>query len=247
MLPYDPNAPLAAKLERRVKLMWMRFWMRFAGLGWFGRIATRMATLCAPPHKASTVLAQMNPKGYVAPSATIYHPDVRMGANVLIGDRVVIYQAKGGGAVRLGERVRILRDTVIETGCGGSLSIGDETWIHPRCQLNAYEASIDIGRDVQIAPNCAFYSYDHSFAPEERIKVQPLKTKGGIVVGDHAWIGVGVIVLSGVRIGRGAVIGAGSVVTHDVPDEAVAVGVPARVVKMRSELSPSGEVAAEQI
>lgn len=53
---------------------------------------------------------------------------------------------------------------------------------------------------------------------------------------DGAWLGVGVIVLGGVRIGAGAVIGAGSVVTQDVPDGAIAVGVPARVVKMRSEL-----------
>lgn len=232
---YDPNAPIAAKLRWRLKLLWMWFWMRFAGLSWWGRIATRLATLCAPPHKDSTTLSDMNPRGYIAPSATMYHSDIRLGANILIGDRVIIYQAEGGGTVHIGNRVRILRDTTIETGYEGSLSIGDETWIHPRCQLNAYKAPIEIGRDVQIAPNCAFYSYDHGFAPDERIKAQPLKTKGGIVVGDHAWLGVGVIVLSGVRIGNGAVIGAGSVVTHDVPDGAIAVGVPARVVRMRGE------------
>ena len=52
---------------------------------------------------------------------------------------------------------------------------------------------------------------------------------------DYAWLGVGVIVLSGVRIGKGAVVGAGSVVTRDIPDGGVAVGVPARVIKMRDE------------
>jgi acetyltransferase-like isoleucine patch superfamily enzyme len=54
-------------------------------------------------------------------------------------------------------------------------------------------------------------------------------------VDDDAWLGVGVIVLSGVRIGKGAVVGAGAVVTHDVPDGAVVAGVPARIVKMRIE------------
>lgn len=66
---------------------------------------------------------------------------------------------------------------------------------------------------------------------------QPLETKGGIEIGDGAWLGYGVIVLSGVRIGESAVIGAGSVVTRDIPAGAIAVGSPARVVKMRSELT----------
>ena len=52
-------------------------------------------------------------------------------------------------------------------------------------------------------------------------------------MGDDAWLGYGVIVLDGVRIGKGAVVGAGSVVTEDIPDGGIAVGVPARVVKMR--------------
>ena len=58
-------------------------------------------------------------------------------------------------------------------------------------------------------------------------------------MGDHSWLGTGVIVLGGVRMGKGVVIGAGSVVTKDVPDGAIAVGVPARVVKMRKDLTES--------
>jgi acetyltransferase-like isoleucine patch superfamily enzyme len=87
-----------------------------------------------------------------------------------------------------------------------------------------------------ISPNCALYSYNHGIEPDKPIRKQPLETKGGIVIDDDAWLGFGVIVLDGVRIGKGAVIGAGSVVTHDVPDNAIAAGVPARVVKMRDEL-----------
>ena len=56
------------------------------------------------------------------------------------------------------------------------------------------------------------------------------------MIDDDAWLGYGVIVLDGVKIGKGAVIGAGSVVTRDVPDETIAVGVPARVVKRRCDL-----------
>jgi acetyltransferase-like isoleucine patch superfamily enzyme len=89
---------------------------------------------------------------------------------------------------------------------------------------------------VQIAPYCAFYPYNHSFKPGEPIVRQPLQTKGDIIVGDDVWLGTGVIVLDGVTIGKGAVIGAGSVVTKSIPADAIAFGVPARVVKMRSEL-----------
>jgi len=217
------------------KQRWVRFWMRNAGLSNIGRIATRFATWFAPPHKASEPLARMNPKGYIAPSAVLFHSNLRLGANILIGDRVIIFQNKNGGQVEIGDRVRILRDTTIETGFGGSLSIGDETWIHPRGQINAYKSPIEIGCGVDIAPNCAFYSYDHGFAPDKSIREQPLETKGKIVIDDHAWLGVGVIVLSGVRIGKGAVIAAGSVVTQDIPDNTIAGGNPARIIKMRGE------------
>ncbi len=218
-----------------LKLRWTRFWMRRADLSNLGRIATRLATWFSMPHKASIYLAYMNPKGYIAPKAIIHHSDLQLGSNILIGDRVIIYQAKDGGPVELGDQVCILRDTTLETGSNGFIKIGSLTWIHPRCQLNAYIAPIQIGCGVDIAPNCAFYSYDHGFKLDKKICEQPLKSKGGIVIGDDAWLGVGVIVLNGVRIGKGAVIGAGSVVTRDIPDYAIAVGVPARVIKMRGE------------
>ena len=215
------------------KRRWTSFWMRYAGQSITGKFATRFATWFAPPHKLSYKLANMNPKGFIAPSTVIYHPDLRLGKHVLVGDRVIIYRAEDGGPVQLGDHVAVLRDTAIETGFGGSISIGSTTWIHPRGQINAYLGSIYVGSDVSIAPNCAIYSYDHSTAPHRPILEQPLDTKGDIVIDDHAWLGVGVIVLSGVRIGKGAVIGAGSVVTKDIPDYAIAVGNPARVVKMR--------------
>ena len=72
-----------------------------------------------------------------------------------------------------------------------------------------------------LAPNCALYSYDHSLASDKSIREQPPRTKGGIVINDEAWLGFGVIVLSGVKIGKGAAIGAGSVVVDDIPEKLV--------------------------
>ena len=217
--------------------LWVRFWMRHADLSPLGRIATYLATWFSPPYKGRCYLARVAPQGYIAPDACIRHDDLHLGNNVFIGERVVIYQAANGGTVKMGNGVHIHRDSIIETGSGGSLTIGADTHIQPRCQFSAYRGSIEIGSHVQIAPNCAFYPYDHGFAPDELIAKQPLQTKGGIVIDDDAWLGVGVIVLDGVRIGKGAVVGAGSVVTQDIPDCAIAVGVPARVMKIRDDFA----------
>lgn len=214
--------------------LWARFWLRYAGPGRIGRLCSQLAAAAAPPHKAGSTIAGLHPNGFIMPSATIYHADLRLGRYNYIGDRVVLYQNKGGGYLHLDDRVTLLRDSALETGWGGALSIGANTWIQPRCQINAYKGSIHIGSGVDMAPNCALYSYDHGFASGSTIRQQPLQTKGDIVIGDNAWLGFGVIVLSGVHIGAGAVVGAGALVCADIPDNAIAVGAPAKVVRMRN-------------
>lgn len=216
---------------------WIRFWMYHAGLGRFGRIATLFTSWVAPPHKARVSLARMNQRGYIEPNATIYHSKLKLGNYVFIGEHVIIFENGKGGPVELGDRVIIHRHTILETALGGSLTLEEGASVHPRCQLNAYHSSIRIGKGTMIAPNCAFYPYDHGVAPGQTIREQPLVGKGDISVGREAWLGVGVIVLGGVRIGDDAVIGAGSVVTKDIPDGAIAMGRPARVIKMRSDLA----------
>lgn len=211
--------------------------MQYAGLSFFGRFAMRIATWFSPPYKARCYIAHLTTQSYIAPNALLYHDDLHIDHNVFIGERVVIYKANDGGAVKFAKRVHIHRDTIIETGTGGRLIIGSDTHIQPRCQFSAYKGTIRIGCNVQIAPNCAFYPYNHGIAPGELIQKQPLQSKGNIIIDNDAWLGVGVIVLDGVRIGKGAVIGAGSVVNRDIPDGAIAAGVPARVVKMRNELA----------
>jgi len=213
--------------------------MRFAGLGVLGRTATRLAAWTAPPHKARQRLANMNRRGYISAKAVLYHAELMLGAHVFMDDRVVIFQRQKGGPLAIGDRVCIYRDAILETGYGGSLSIGNDASIHPRCQINAYVSHIHIGSGVMIAPSCAFYPYDHGFLPDQPIRKQPLQSKGDIIVEDEAWIGYGTIVLGGVRIGKGAAIGAGSIVTRDIPDGAIALGNPARVVKMRADMNRS--------
>lgn len=217
----------------RINKFWARFWMKFSGTGPIGRVASKLAAFGSPPFYGRVYLARIIPKGYISPDATIHHPFLELGPNTFIGDGVLIYRDKAGGAVKLNKGVILYGDTTIQTGFDGSCIIGAHTTIQPRCQFSAYMESIKVGCDVAIGPNCAFYPYDHGFSPGELIIRQPLTTKGAIVIEDDAWLGFGVIVLSGVRIGKGSVIGAGSVVKDDIPDGAIAAGVPARVLKMR--------------
>lgn len=212
---------------------WINFWMRYAGLSPMGRIAARFASFCAPPYKSRCYLADRNDNGYVSPAAVIGHDHLELGRNVFLGDRVTIFKAHQGGTVKLGRGAQLYGDITIETGLGGSVEIGAQTHIQPRCQFSAYQASIKIGSRVDIATNCSFYPYNHEIEADKTIREQGLTSKGDIIIEDDVWIGCGVIVLDGVHIGQGAVIGAGAVVTKNIPDYAVAFGNPARVARMR--------------
>lgn len=90
-------------------------------------------------------------------------------------------------------------------------------------------ARIDIGADVQIGPQVQLLTPTHPTDPEpRRAKWEAAEP---IVIGDNVWLGGGVIVCPGVTIGPDTVVGAGSVVTRDLPDRVVAVGNPARVIR----------------
>jgi len=186
-------------------------------------------------------LAHLTPKGYIHPDAEIIDIDLRLGKNVFIGERVVVARWKGDGFVELRDRVTINRDCTLEVIEGGSIVIGPQVGIENGCTFFSALQPIIIRERAEIAPYCAFYSYDHGTAPDKPIYQQALTSKGPIVVEEDAWLGVGVTVLSGVRIGRGAVVGAGSVVARDIPDGAIAIGTPARVVKYRSDIQAAKE------
>jgi acetyltransferase-like isoleucine patch superfamily enzyme len=211
--------------------------MKVSGSGTVGRIATGLAAVGCPPFYGRIYLANIDPKGYLSPRATIHCQNLELGRNIYIDDNVLIYKDNDGGAVRIGEAVHLHRGTTIQTGQGGTVAIGAHTHIQPRCQLSAYKGAISIGERVEIAPNCAFYPYNHGMTVGQSIRNQPLHSKGGIIIEDDAWLSVGVVVLDGVRIGSGAVVGAGSVVTKDLPANSISFGVPARVIKMRADTS----------
>lgn len=195
-----------------------------------------MACRNTPPYHQRAFLADLAPSGFIDPSAHITHPDLRLGKNVFIGGNVILTRNAEGGPVEFESRVQIYGDTFISTGLGGRVFIGEHTHIQPGCHIHAHLTEIRIGKEVEIAANCALYSYDHGMEPGTPVMRQPLTSKGPIVIGDGVWLGHGVTVLQGVTIGTGAVIAAGAVVTRDIPENAIAAGVPARVIGCRTSL-----------
>jgi acetyltransferase-like isoleucine patch superfamily enzyme len=206
------------------------------GVGW---ITVRLAGLLAGPYKGRRILAHVSDRSYVSPRAQIACAQLQLGPSCFIDDDVTIFSHPDGGEVRLGDRVHLYRGTILEVGYGGSIIIGDDTHIQAGCNLKGFLSNVRIGCNVQIAPQCGFSPYEHNFEDTESpIKAQGIRSAGDIVLEDDVWLGQGVQVLEGVRIGRGAVVGAGTVVSKDIPACAVAVGVPARVIRFRGEATP---------
>lgn len=90
-------------------------------------------------------------------------------------------------------------------------------------------AKVTFGDNVFVAPNCAFYTASHPLDYETRNK--GLEWAKPVTVGNNVWIGGNVIVLGGVTIGNNVVIGAGALVNKDIPDNCIAAGVPAKIIK----------------
>jgi acetyltransferase-like isoleucine patch superfamily enzyme len=148
------------------------------------------------------------------------------------------------GEIRLGEGACICRFAVLQS-CGGIIEIGNNSLIGDFCNLYGH-AGLRIGANVMVAAGCRLVPEEHTFdIPGLAVSAQPTQSCG-ISIADGAWLGANVVVLDGVRIGKGAVIGAGAVVTKDIPDYAIAVGVPAKVTRMRPG-SPPAEAPSSRV
>jgi acetyltransferase-like isoleucine patch superfamily enzyme len=144
---------------------------------------------------------------------------------------------------------RNFEDIEIESGCaldrGVVILCSGETLPHPKIHIGAHTyinrntfldavESLTIGSDCGIGPGCYITDHDHGSDPTLPPLGQPMIAKP-TQIGERVWIGANVTILKGVTIGDRAIVGAGSVVTRDLPPDAIAVGVPARVIKYRKE------------
>jgi acetyltransferase-like isoleucine patch superfamily enzyme len=161
-----------------------------------------------------------------------YRPEQfkRLGPDCVLEPGVLVFHPEN---VALGRNVYVGHQTILKGYYKNSLEIGDESWIGQQCFFHA-AGGIVIGARVGIGPGVKILTSQHEEAPRSvAIFNAPLEL-AAVTIEDGADIGVGAIILPGVRVGQGAQIGAGAVVTRDVPAYAVAAGNPARVLRERS-------------
>ena len=114
----------------------------------------------------------------------------------------------------------------------GRVAFGAKSVMGQECTISAYQ-SVSIGRECVIADRAMLIDFDHgTVEPDRPIRLQGIY-KRDVRVGHNVWIGYGACILRGVTVGDNCVIGTNTVVTKDIPSNAVVAGVPARVLRMR--------------
>jgi acetyltransferase-like isoleucine patch superfamily enzyme len=155
----------------------------------------------------------------------------RLGRNVIFEPGALVFHAE---RISIGDNVYVGHYSMLKGYHRNELSIGDNVWIGQHCFLHS-AGGLRIGNNVGIGPGVRIHTARHTelgravpivFAPVEDAPV---------VIEDDADLGIGCLVLPGVRVGRGAQVGAGAVVTRDVPAYAIVAGVPARVLRYRPD------------
>ena len=137
------------------------------------------------------------------------------------------------GKIRFGRFVWVGDGTKIRCH-EGVVEIGAKTVMGQECTISAYQ-HVRIGEECVIADRAMFIDFDHGVVEVERpIRLQGIY-KRDVEVGNNVWIGYGACILRGVSVGDNAVIGTNTVVTKDVPANAVVAGIPARIIRMREE------------
>ncbi|MDN7023946.1 acyltransferase [Methanoculleus sp. FWC-SCC1] len=153
----------------------------------------------------------------------------RIGDHVVFEEGVRVFHPE---QIEIGENVYVGHGAILKGYYKNRMTIGDHTWIGQSCFLHS-AGGIRIGRAVGIGPGVTILTSVHTEGEASQPVICNDLTFGEVVVGDGSDIGVNTILLPGVTIGEGCIIGAGSVVTKDVPAYSVAAGNPARVLRSR--------------
>ena len=131
--------------------------------------------------------------------------------------------------LKMGKNVNIERGVFFGFGC--EIEIGDNSGIGRDCQI---PQNVKIGKNVLMAPEVVIIAENHRFdRTDVPIRTQSTKRSPAVRISDDVWIGLRAVILPGVQVGRGAVIGAGAIVTKDVLPYSVVAGNPAKIIKMR--------------
>jgi acetyltransferase-like isoleucine patch superfamily enzyme len=167
-------------------------------------------------------------------NVVLRHPHkIRIGDNVVIDDNCLV-DAKGttNEGIRIGNGVFVGRNTILSCK-NGNIEVADAANIGFNCEI--FSASqVRIGERALIAAYCYVIGGDHNFGDASVPVLDQPRQSLGITVGPGAWLGAGAKIMDGVVVGANAIIGAGALVRESVPDQATAVGMPARIVDVRT-------------
>lgn len=152
----------------------------------------------------------------------------------------LIVDTRDWESIRVGNKVRILNGTILslmndsKNNIKSCLTIGDNTYIGEYNNIRAGGGPIIIGKYCSISEHVSLIASNHGIKKNILHQEQPWDDrKYGIIIEDDVWIGCNSVILPGVKIGTGAIIGAGSVVTKNIPANAIVCGNPAKILKYR--------------
>jgi acetyltransferase-like isoleucine patch superfamily enzyme len=167
-------------------------------------------------------------KNYLFYFVRFFGRDIKVHYSAYVSSKAVI-RVLGGGSVRIGSKCELHQFSMLLT-YGGDIIIGESSSVNPFTIIYGHGGTI-IGKGVRMAAHSTIIPANHILGDEDKPLFKRGVTAIGISIGDYSWIGTGCRILDGVNIGRNAVVGAGSVVNKSIPDFAIAVGVPAKVIK----------------
>ena len=134
--------------------------------------------------------------------------------------------------IHISKNVLISSNIVLRIFNGCKLIIKEGTYIGANCHIAGTKNNIVIEKNVTISDRVFISTSEHRYNDVSKpISKQGFVSKGDIIIGEESLIGIGTTILTGVKIGKHSVIGANSVVLHDIPSYSIAVGNPARVIK----------------
>ncbi|WP_319549726.1 acyltransferase [Desulfogranum marinum] len=164
---------------------------------------------------------------------------IRLGTSVVISEGCILdgRSDKEEFAITIGDNV-ILSNNVMLSCKDGSISIGNNVGVNAQTIIQStHSCPVVIGDDTIIGQACFIVGGgNYTLGSIDTLtREQPIADDGGVMIKENVWLGGKVTVVGGVRIGQGAVVAAGAVMTRSVPEFSVCVGVPARVVKNRRD------------
>ncbi len=154
-----------------------------------------------------------------------------LGRDVYIGDGCHLRSEGGSATISLGSWC-VLASGVMLLTHGGTITIGEKCSINEYCMLYGH-GGLRIGNNVSIATGAVIVPGNHNFTRRDIPFKQQGSTGKGIVLEDDIWIGANAVILDGVRIGTGAIVAAGAVVSKNVAPYTIVGGVPAHFIKER--------------